>query len=709
MVADAVTIVFSEMSRPPNVVELKGFIGMFVTIQNNPETFCKKRQKLFIDFCVDKLDIISLCNLILDSGKRATTSFQRGKISLLLCEILSLFPNVHTLIIQDFFVELLNIYLTVGSQHLWKFIEKISSFPKVYDELPENFKFLKKLTFQEILTSPICELLTSSEQGIQAIILLVDCQLKQLKQETWVRERNLSDAENPVKMLSTCIRLCMQTGLETLENPRRLFKIQGILPKLTLNEMMEILTNILMNYLTEGSEKPSFIPKMFEFVLMGMKEKVTVMPSREVLTDTVKCFLKFADKSIAKSFILQVCTTEISGCWDHHLKLELMHKFMSSDIWQEIEEESKLLILNSSSDLLIVWVSDISEKMTTSTNVKELQIFECIQFLFMVERNRLYAVRSVAAHSFSLLFSKLSTLQVMEISSAILAEEKRINTTKDNLTCFNFFKDCIRLLISKDVLSVVRDSSRASEILDFLLWVNDEECWQKLALKICETMPSTESESFIDAALLIQPSLLDKSSFAVAAFEGILDFWISTQQSWKEEHFTWKQPFSMLSDYPAVEKFLRSPEEKMTYSVFTCVREAQNFSKEMNESGPKNGFSVEVLVEGKGRNSFCKISKKRSYHKTVLKVMKQLYGKLKDVKQLRDQIVEIKQVSESHGEKKNDDEEECSILPTPKRAKRDIPIVDVSTYILFILTKNFRQLCFFFNSLVTNDHLNNLG
>ena len=89
--------------------------------------------------------------------------------------------------------------------------------------------------------------------------------------------------------------------------------------------------------------------------------------------------------------------------------------------------------------------------------------------------------------------------------------------------------------------------------------------------------------------------------------------------------------------------------------------------------------------------------------------MKQLYGKLKDVKQLRDQIVEIKQVSESHGEKKNDDEEECSILPTPKRAKRDIPIVDVSTYILFILTKNFRQLCFFFNSLVTNDHLNNLG
>jgi hypothetical protein len=36
MVADAVTIFFSEISNPPEVVELKGFIGMFVTIQNNP-------------------------------------------------------------------------------------------------------------------------------------------------------------------------------------------------------------------------------------------------------------------------------------------------------------------------------------------------------------------------------------------------------------------------------------------------------------------------------------------------------------------------------------------------------------------------------------------------------------------------------------------------------------------------------------------------
>jgi hypothetical protein len=155
---------------------------------------------------------------------------------------------------------------------------------------------------------------------------------------------------------------------------------------------------------------------MFESVLVGMKEKVTVIPSREVITNTVKCLLKFAEKSIAKSFILQVCTTEISGCWDHHLKLELMHKFMSSDIWQDIEEDSKLPILNSSSDLLIVWVTDISGKMTTSTNVRELQIFESVQFLFMVERNQLYAVRSVAASSFSLLFSKLiSTLQVMEM------------------------------------------------------------------------------------------------------------------------------------------------------------------------------------------------------------------------------------------------------------------------------------------------------
>jgi hypothetical protein len=59
---------------------------------------------------------------------------------------------------------------------------------------------------------------------------------------------------------------------------------------------------------------------------------------------------------------------------------------------------------------------------------------------------------------------------------------------------------------------------------------------------------------------------------------------------------------------------------------------AHNYFKELNESGPKNGFSVQVFVEGKGRNSFCNISKNRNYHKIVLKVMKQLYGKLKDVK-----------------------------------------------------------------------------
>jgi hypothetical protein len=45
-----------------------------------------------------------------------------------------------------------------------------------------------------------------------------------------------------------------------------------------------------------------------------------------------------------------------------------------------------------------------------------------------------------------------------------------------------------------------------------------------LVLKTMESIPSTQSESFIEGALLNQPSLFKKFLFAVAVFEGILDF-----------------------------------------------------------------------------------------------------------------------------------------------------------------------------------------
>ena len=48
--------------------------------------------------------------------------------------------------------------------------------------------------------------------------------------------------------------------------------------------------------------------------------------------------------------------------------------------------------------------------------------------------------------------------------------------------------------------------------------------WQMLVLKTMESIPSTQSESFIEGALLNQPSLFKKFLFAVAVFEGILDF-----------------------------------------------------------------------------------------------------------------------------------------------------------------------------------------
>ena len=54
-------------------------------------------------------------------------------------------------------------------------------------------------------------------------------------------------------------------------------------------------------------------------------------------------------------------------------------------------------------DILFVWESDISAKMTRSINGKELYIYG---------PNWLYAIRSVAAHSFSLLFWNLASFKL---------------------------------------------------------------------------------------------------------------------------------------------------------------------------------------------------------------------------------------------------------------------------------------------------------
>ncbi len=89
-------------------------------------------------------------------------------------------------------------------------------------------------------------------------------------------------------------------------------------------------------------------------------------------------------------------------------------------------------------------------------------------------------------------FLKLAIFQVIEIFSAILAEEKRITGSQQKKTNFQIF--FVRL--------------------------------QMLVLKTIDSIPSTQSESFIEGALLNQPSLFKKLHFAVTTFEGILDFGI---------------------------------------------------------------------------------------------------------------------------------------------------------------------------------------
>jgi hypothetical protein len=286
----------------------------------------------------------------------------------------------------------------------------------------------------------------------------------------------------------------------------------------------------------------------------------------------------------------------------------------------------------------------------------------------------------------------------MDISLALFEENLNL---KDDESCFQFVRDLFRLQTRRQDFVLV-NWAKASNILHFLLWLNDEDCWQNSALKICSAMPSDESENFIQAVVFDGAirQALGECPYAVTALEKILDCWTKTQKFWMNHPFTWKQPFAVLREYQEVEVYLRSTAETMTYASFSCIKEAHNFAKLLDLKGPTNGFSLEVLVKGKGRKSYVEMAKNKSYHKIVMKKISLMHSKLEDVSKLRQYLAEQEHernkraqeafersdaTASSEKAMKSSEDDECIILPPPKRAKQDTPIVIVIFDISFQL------------------------
>jgi hypothetical protein len=77
--------------------------------------------------------------------------------------------------------------------------------------------------------------------------------------------------------------------------------------------------------------------------------------------------------------------------------------------------------------------------------------------------------------------------------------------------------------------------------------------------------------------------------------------------------FTWCMPYAELPGHREVEKFLRSDQQTILYTnVFSSIHDAREFAH--SYGGTKPTYSVQIVPEGRGRNSFVHIIKTNAYH-----------------------------------------------------------------------------------------------
>jgi hypothetical protein len=414
----------------------------------------------------------------------------------------------------------------------------------------------------------------------------------------------------------------------------------------------KLITSPVIYQLATTSElgQSVMIPIICGSFLPLVEEKSTAMPRREVILEMVR-WLQSGDESQTHTLLQHVCVNEI---WAHQEKQKLFRMLIStSDIWANLNSSSKLMVLKTCSDLVLLGISEVKQLLNSSdlSNSTSLLV-DCVQFFIDVEKNHFCDAennRLITSRVLQQLMTKISTPQLMELvfnlGLSTLSDIKRFPL------CIDWYRNACQLFFQQDFVHLVNSvGDGVKKIFDCLLWLNDELCWESFKVQICKSFPSEEGNLFVQFVVsneALQETLVE-APLGLTVFNRILDHWIQESSPKKNPPAVdWSMPQASFPAYREVETFLRSSEESMIYSKFRGINEARQFGKLLdNQSGPRNGFSVHSSFGGIGKKAFCKIEKNNSDCEIVLRSFHARQSELWQVEKLRIDLQErVKSIS----------------------------------------------------------------
>ena len=705
MVADHLSSSLANINQPSvaNLTKLDvgRYINLIVNLEMESKTSNPKRMTTFVAF-FHKLEPSLQCRLVLDYEAQNNSRLKDTQFGQLMfremCKALT-DCNLRAPLIKDIMVvDMLVCYVRLGNadwlnlltSNICRLTTSNTSIGAMKNELLEN-----------VISSPVMlQLATGSELEKTVVASLVDAQFNLVNDQLSAlqKETNLAViAEWPqrqqqplLRSLTTCLRLVLILEKETLaEEPPRFSSMASLITKLNFQQLSHLLADILSSNSERLLGRPcsvAIIRQMCDALLLQFKNTAI---ARELILETVRCFIRFGDESLTRLLIDGICAGRVRDYMDD--KCSLFTELVSSpDIWGKLDATSKLNVLNTCATVVELGMSKICQFVNPNSTPIAVRLSSFVNLFILSEKNRICPEQKTAADSFLPHFDKLPTLSIMDLVLEVhQVESKTRPNIKKFPICFHVYRALCRCFFNRDFVSLVHlNSDYAVSFVHVLLWLADEQCWKSFADKICIAFLSQHSNCILRVFLSnvpIQEALVD-SPPAFDAFARIVNYWIQQSVTLKEPILNWQQPNAELPGHPAVEAFLRSPLQSFSYKNFPNIRQARQFANELQRTGPMKGFNVTVKTSGTGSLSCCEIVKneklfnnaKRDFEirKFELTQLVHLLGLLNHKKALvNHQVVETVPLSQSPTIASTSDEV-CIVSP-PKRPKLDIPFIEI--------------------------------
>ncbi len=644
--------------------DIRAYLELIFALEANPKTSNQGRMKSFASF-FSKLKYSMLCDLVQEMASQASSRNENSdsckNMFHVVCKALNDCDLRSPSIKKKAVVDLICCCFRTGNAELLRSF--LSNIVRAHIAFKEN-KTRSETLLEEVISSPeILNLDLSSDLGEIFMEVLVDSQLTSMKKET---SAPCDPCAYGYFLLSTKLSLCFQLVIQSGKNshlvdPRRGKLIASILAQLNVNQLTNIFTDLLKTNSKLLKACPSYttmISLIGNSLITKFKKDEAKVLSRRKLLDVLDIFIESGVASLTQPFLKQVCANEEAGTWSHQEKYDLFAGLFSIPrVWEILDSKSKLIIMKTCGSIIQTWIVDI-EKFS-----KRNEILNCIQFFFLVERNRLKNERTIDAQLFAPLIAKLPLSSLMDLVLQVhQSEVKTIPNIKNFPACFNFYRHASRLFFTMEFMPLVKDDG-AIRILNLLLWLEDEQSWQSFAISVSTAFPSTSTNLFLRLFLknLVIKQALTDSSLAFAAFASIVDNCSQKSASLKNPPFSWHQPEAVVPNHPEVEVFLRSNQESMTYMKFTGIADARHFATYLMR-GSKN-FSVSVTTSGAGKNSRCIITKTRKHYEEINQPFFTSKSELELLVKLREHL------GQEQLKTKRVTADEVSVIPPPKRTK----------------------------------------